>query len=545
MKRRLLLLISLIFLGLIGILNAQPNQTRVPLSPFKNEKQALFGGDLLIDDNPGRDQRNVVICSAFNGWLYAAYTYYVETICHCAIVKSQDNGATWTLLIDSPSPWNNVAFTKLDILVCGNDVPQLKLFLGYIANDTVDDLQNGFVVRINANTGEVEEELLATLENSDHVRDLAIASDYTYPSAGSNPYSIAVVYSMNKIFDTIMFRTSSDGGIYLDKRYKIASSHKYFDHVAISYARSSSYNNGRYFVAWEEKENAGSTTGHLYTAHSEPDFNSPFTTPVLLDSLDPLTANKVRNPSIACQVSSYDNDSLNLTEVILCDKYIPSGNTFDVTGFCNNRAVSTANFRNFKLVPGQNYMCRPAIAYNPYDSTFMVTYYDSTQNLLPYVINNINLPDPESWTFISPGYNDLPGLSRPEPRIALNYEHHSGMNAWSSDRPGGNGMALLDAPYYYYTGIPDEGRMKKHQGSYFYPNPTSGIATLVFDVPVTEMVSISFVASDGRQMETITNSYPAGKQVLKIDISNFPAGLYHYSIDTQCCHSSGNLVLIK
>jgi len=57
-------------------------------------------------------------------------------------------------------------------------------------------------------------------------------------------------------------------------------------------------------------------------AHSEPDFNSPFTTPVCLDSLDSTGINKNRNPKITCQFSIADNDSSNLTEIILAEKWI-------------------------------------------------------------------------------------------------------------------------------------------------------------------------------------------------------------------------------
>ena len=69
MKQRLTILIALVLLLTMNILHAQPG------IPLKDNGSVLFGKDIVIHDRPDRDQKLVAICSAFNGWLYAAYAY--------------------------------------------------------------------------------------------------------------------------------------------------------------------------------------------------------------------------------------------------------------------------------------------------------------------------------------------------------------------------------------------------------------------------------------------------------------------------------------
>jgi hypothetical protein len=92
----------------------------------------------------------------------------------------------------------------------------------------------------------------------------------------------------------ITFYSSSNGVMSFDNTKVVATtSNSYFHKVALNYGRSPSWSTGRYFAVWEAQAGQTSTIGHIYTAHSEPDFNSAFTKPVCIDSVDPSTINKV------------------------------------------------------------------------------------------------------------------------------------------------------------------------------------------------------------------------------------------------------------
>jgi len=306
MKNRVISLVLSIIVLILNQLVAQNGSTTGSVSPFQKNRSVLFGFDTYINSQPQQDQRNVAICSAFNGWLYAVYSYPGNlNQAGVTILRSKNNGLTWSVIYNGTVGFGPTTITKLAISVCGQDSANLKLFIGYCISTLSTTIHIARVGRLNGNTGSPETELLN--ENSESIRDLALASDDLYPALNSNPFSLGVIYTKGDNADSVVFRSSSNGGQSLDSRYCIASSSKYFDKVTLAYGRSPSCSNGRYYAAWEEKQNAGSTSGNIYTAHSEPNFNSPFTIPLQIDSLDASIKNRVSNPAISCQNNGLDN----------------------------------------------------------------------------------------------------------------------------------------------------------------------------------------------------------------------------------------------
>jgi hypothetical protein len=523
MKSRLILFVFLL-LCLTG-LNAQTGWvggTVVPLKP----QSSLFGKDIVIQDTSDRDQRNVATCSAFNGWLYAVYSYPIGIEQAIAVLKSTDNGINWELLGEGGTVFAS-STTRVDIIACGNSNDNLKLFVGYVY--FIDALNTGgaYVIRYKAEPFGYEDELLK--QDGGIIKDLALSSDYMYPCVNSNPHSIGVLFSRKGVIDTLVFRSSSNGGMSLDSRHKIATSSNFFHKVSLNYGRSPSWNSGRYFAAWEEQTSQTSTVGHIYIAHSEPNFDSSFTRPICLDSLDPSLINKVRNPAIACQYSNADNDSANLTEVVLFEKYKPASTDFDVAGFYNVQATTTSHFRPLNIAATPNNELQPDICFNPYNSKFMVTYFDSTDKKLPFLTNDVNLTSPNSWNVISQGYNDNSNLVAPYPKVKVNFGLQDGMNAWISEGTGGNGIALFDAPYSTYTGVAGNsiGSSVRLYGS--YPNPCNNAIKIVFGQKNAGRVTINVMGIMGQSLGTVTDqNYPAGKHVVQFDVSNLPDGNYLY-----------------
>ena len=523
MKSRLILFVFLL-LCLTG-LNAQTGWvggTVVPLKP----QSSLFGKDIVIQDTSDRDQRNVATCSAFNGWLYAVYSYPIGIEQAIAVLKSTDNGINWELLGEGGTVFAS-STTRVDIIACGNSNDNLKLFVGYVY--FIDALNTGgaYVIRYKAEPFGYEDELLK--QDGGIIKDLALSSDYMYPCVNSNPHSIGVLFSRKGVIDTLVFRSSSNGGMSLDSRHKIATSSNFFHKVSLNYGRSPSWNSGRYFAAWEEQTSQTSTVGHIYIAHSDPNFVSSFTRPICLDSLDPSLINKVRNPAIACQYSNADNDSANLTEVVLFEKYKPASTDFDVAGFYNVQATTTSHFRPLNIAATPNNELQPDICFNPYNSKFMVTYFDSTDKKLPFLTNDVNLTSPNSWNVISQGYNDNSNLVAPYPKVKVNFGLQDVMNAWISEGTGGNGIALFDAPYSTYTGVAGNsiGSSVRLYGS--YPNPCNNAIKIVFGQKNAGRVTINVMGIMGQSLGTVTDqNYPAGKHVVQFDVSNLPDGNYLY-----------------
>jgi hypothetical protein len=163
----------------------------------------------------------------------------------------------------------------------------------------------------------------------------------------------------------------------------------------------------------------------------------------------------------------------------------------------------------------------------------MVTYYDSTAQKLPFLVNNYNLKNPNIWDVVSPGYNDSSNISAPYPKVEISSEMKKGADVWIAERSGGNEVAMFDAPYSTWTGV---SRINNNDGSRLiatYPNPCNQKISIAFELKKTEFVTINVLSILGQYIATITDqSYTLGKNVIHYDVSNFPTGTYLYNFNS-------------
>jgi hypothetical protein len=530
----LLIILSFIFLnGLFAQSGSYPF-SGLPLNP---NISPLFGKDIVIHDQPSRNQWQVTVCSAFNGWLYALYTYQKDQMLPAfTLLRSIDNGITWSVLYDGfevatiPTHFNSV-----EIIAPGTSLGNLKVFAVFaFGSDEYYDYGGLELWQFNAETGNFEGGFPLRDGFGDY--SVSIASDYNYPATGSNPYSVGMLYSKHDFSgnDSIIFLSSGDGGVTFNNRKAIAGTSNRFHKVALGYGRSTSKSSGRYYAVWEEKADFTSNTGHIYSAHTEPYFNSSFTSPIMLDALDPLSLNNLKNPSIACQVNNIDNDSADLTTVVLCDKYIPATNSYANEGFYNMRSAGGSHFTPFPLTSSPDNCKEPSISFNPFDLTFMTTYYDSTLKKLPFLVHNFNMANPGSWQVINSGYNDTTNLSDPMPKVALNFLMQQGACVWIRGDTAENGVAVFDAPYITYTGYSEGLVQNLDVKTFVYPNPCSRVASIDINLPAPEWVRISIHKLTGELLAVIADkSYDAGQNKLFYDVSSISCGIYCIRIQTK------------
>ncbi len=512
--------------------------------PYKTNRSPLFGKDIVIHDQPDRDQRNVAVCSAFNGWLYAAYYYTTEPAGNPAIVmlKSVDKGISWTVLWDSYLDVTNSKFSSIKLLTTGNSITNLKLFMATMCkNDYFMDIGEGMVIRYNGETGEYEDGIIDKMD----IYDISIASDLQYPSSSSN--TLGILYSRySNAGDSIIFCSSSNGGLSIDSRHAIAIIGSHPHKVSLAFGRSQSWNGGRYFAAWEEKDDYGSVPGRIYTAHTDPDFNSPFTAPVNLDGIDPANANLCRNPVIACQYNNVDNDSSNLTEIVLFDKFDESTQNYEVKGYYNLQATNHTNYKKLNIPDFLHNGLQPDICFNPFDSTFMMTYFDSTEKKLPFLVNDFRLRNPNQWNIISSGYNDSTNLSAPCPKVNLDFEQHKGINVWSSDQITGDGIAMFDAQYSTLTGISESNRTQDVYLVGVYPNPCNTTITIDFELQKGENITITLYNILGQPIKVLTNQqFSTGRHLVKSDLSDLSPGSYVYTLKTDDFSCPGKISVVR
>jgi hypothetical protein len=509
------------------------------LQPLKEINPVLFADDIVINDQPSQDQGNISICSAFNGWLYAIHSHIGINGGFLTTLRSTDNGNTWEVLLDG------IAFThsllkRMTIMACGNTISDLKVFLGFVYSDTLAHTSGARVLRYSGEPFAFEDAILE--EPSSYVTDLAISNDNLFPSSQSNPYSIAVLYSKRAPSDSLIFISSSNGGLSFDNRKVIAYSQKHFGNVALGYGFSPTMNTGRYFGAWQVTDNIYTDLGNIYCAHTEPNFNSPFTQPKNLDSLDVTAIKKCKNPVLVCQSDDMDNDSADLTEIILFDKYISSSNTYTTTSYFNKRAASDTHFNPFSFSSSANRIKMADLTYNPFDSTFLLTYFDSTNLKLPLLSKNVNLVNPDNWDVLSTGYNDSQNLKVPDPQVELNIGMQQGCNTWVSESSDGNGIALFDAPYHYFTGF--SFMEQRHDLLTVCPNPCSDYAKVSFHLSDRQMASLFIINLLGKTNKLFSDRIcETGENSILINVSGFPEGHYILTLISETSIGSTKMII--
>ncbi|MEI7897179.1 MAG: T9SS type A sorting domain-containing protein [bacterium] len=545
MKKNLFVLMTLLLGFVIQTCHAQSYSNEPPVLPLKTSGSVLFGQDIVINNRPDQDQRNLTICSAPNGWLYSAYSYDSLGQSIIELMRSKDKGLSWQFLgavpfLGGPSE----VIKKLDILVTGNNEPDQKLFLAVLAHEGLFNADYVEFDRLKCDPFNFETQIFRNTSKSYH--DIAIASDNNYPAIGSNPNSIGVVYSKTGTRDSLIFYSSSDGGITFNNRKVIATTTKRFHKVALSYGVSLSQNTGRYFAAWEEQADSISNLGHIYTSHSNPNFNSSFTTPLMLDGIDPSLTNLCRNPVIACQANNVDNDSANLSEVVLFEKFNPGSGDYDVTGFYNKKAATANVFTRLNIAVTTNNELRPSIAFNPYDSTFTLTYFDSTTQKLPLLNKNFNLANPDNWNIVSPGYNGNNNLTAPGPKIIVSEGMHKACSGWTGNQSSGKGVALFDATYIPSVGIAEDGQTDMVRLIRIFPNPCTTTMTVSFEVKCEERIVISLRNLFGQQVANLSDqTWQEGIHSVSYNVSTFSAGIYYYTFKTGTYMASGKICIIR
>jgi len=532
MKRAILFTICNLLLLSTGLLKSQ-TFLNTSILPYQTNASPVFGKDIVIHDMPDRDQRNIAICSAFNGWLYGVHSYLDGDLNYISFIRSVDEGLTWEI-INEGSSFGGYLTLRYDIIVCGNNLTDMRIFLSQVAMDTISYEKFGVLFNGRYFAEPFAPDTYLFGDAVGWYKDVAMAYDKNFPATNSNPFSIAILYSKTGIKDSLIFHYSENGGQSFDNRRVVTVSNHKIEKVALAFGRSASYPEGRYFAAWEEKDTPNATTGHIYTAHTEPYFNSPFTTPVCLVSLDSYYINRGRNPVIACQMSNNDNNYGNLTEVVLFERYVPSLAKYDIAGFYNTQATTSNQFQKFSISSSQDNKLQPDINFNSYKSEFMVTYFDSTTRKLPFLTHDINMTNPDSWTVVSSCYNDSTNIIKPWPKVELSQSKQDGFNVWTQERSTGNGMSMFDATYSTYTGL--EGKINENSEISIraFPNPCDNKITMFFNLKKAEKISIRLFNTAGLCIGTVTdNFFSEGKHFINYDTSKLPQSTYYFILSTD------------
>ncbi len=542
MKKISIPVLSLYFLFLPVTFLAQDLSCPGPMAPVNPGRSPQFGKDIPIYNLPEQNQRSEAVCSASNGSLYAAIVYDTNDCNGYAILHSTDNGLTWIKLYysyvaDPDLVFQNIQIAAIYDSTCGS--------LIYVGVDYYEKILNRYCILIRRYQETPFQYLGPVVWYCDTpFHDFAIACDTS--TNLPDPKSIGVLYSTTGVRDSLIIYSIAGNGLEAKSRQVIATSKKRINKVGLAYGRSATQDKGKYFAVWEEYADQKAVSGNIFTAHSESDYNSKFTKPINLTATDPSLANLCRNPVIACQSGDFDNDSANLTEVILFEKYDSVSENYDIAGFYNKKAATGTIFTRLDIANTQAQEVQPDIIYNPYDSSFVVTCFDSTHKKLPLYRNDFNLKNPDNWECITAAYNDGELFSPPNPKIALNTSQKSVITTWTSKSESGKGAATIDAPYFPPSGILDPENSKPELKIIIWPNPCNTTMNLSFEQKTAGRVTVSVTNVLGQSAKILMDRYfLPGLHTVQFDLSGIQPGACFYTFRCGDTCQNGKFFVAK
>lgn len=541
MKKKFTLLVLLCVLA--GAVTAGGNgiDRRNQALPVKPANPVLYCNDVVIHDDITMDQRDAALSIAFNGWVYSSYTVDQYPNAGLELMKSTDNGWTWNPM------WSYItsgySCNALDIVVCGTSESDLYLFQAGVSYISSTARYVVWVDKYDATSGNFINEVF--FEDSEYrIYDVQIASDYKFPSFGASPYSIGILFSKTSVpADSLIFCSSADGGNTFTNRKVVSYSPDYMDRISLSFGRSDSYYNGRYFAAWYETS-VDPRIGKTYMSNSDPYFDSDWLLPYRLDDLPGSAEDRTNDPVIACQQSVNDNDAGSFTTVVLFNRdYYHDGQDYDVIGGYNK--ISAGGIPAWTpLYLANTDMVKEFEAdlnYDPAYDNFLVTYCDSTNQKLIYAVQGMDMPDPGNWWVIDDQYNDQPNLVNPYPKVEINPWYTQVGHVWDADRAG-NGMAMWDAEYAVGTG----NKVSNEVVLNVTPNPAKDMVNISFSLK--EKSNVKLTVYDIRGLKVYEEDFGMVKSwrpSVTFNAGSLEPGYYSVVIETAGNTATGKLVIVR
>ena len=403
-----------------------------------NTAHAQFGHDVKIDDLPTVQESAVSMDVAFNGWIYAVVIEDAGYV----VKQSRDNGDTWTQIDHIAYTGSYFSFARL--VVAGTDTNSLSVYVAGARQYSVHvDSCVLYVDRYDGRTGNfLAEPYFARY--STYPRGIALTTDYKAPSTSSSPYAVGFAYILSGGYDTLQIVTSVDAGVSFGAPVSVTASGKFLYNPTISYGQSPGWNAGRFFVAWNLYQNYGDKMGNLYCAYNVVG-TSIVTSPFCVDSsATASTTGFTSKPKISCS-TGIGNDSSSVTAAIAFERHYQGGVDIDIWLAYNMTAPSSNSWEFNTIDNTGDVTIQPDISFDPAYDNFLITYFDSSTNHIPYVVEGMNLAGATPIVISTNYADDTTALYDPYPTVRINPALTRVAVAWL--QTPSLGEAMFDAEY--------------------------------------------------------------------------------------------------
>jgi hypothetical protein len=222
--------------------------------------------------------------------------------------------------------------------------------------------------------------------------------------------------------------------------------------------------------------------------------------------------------------------------------YQGHGTDYDILGFYNKRATTNgSNHWHYLQVNNSTENDMTAdITFDPAFNNFLVTYYDSTDQKLPYVVDSMNLTTTSSWITITSQYNDNPNLTAPYPRVEINPVMNQAAHVWNANGTGTNGVAMFDAEYSTLS-VQEVSQGIDHIS--VYPNPVSDNFNISMKVKSSDAIAINVLDLTGKVVFTQNANVNEGDNLINVNTGTMAAGIYVVNIQGTSVNTNMKIIV--
>jgi len=528
LKKFITMVITVVLAIVVTDLAAQHSLGGREILPLKSTLSPVYGPDVLIDPNPAEDQVECRIAVASNGWIYAAYIIRAGGF---RVARSVDGGTTWTY---SATLRPAHTLTAIDLAVTGTDPASIKVWIinaGYFTSSI--DLWDVALQELNGDLTAVGSYSVDSMISNAGYYGTAIATDQPYPSAGTNPYSLAVLFSKGgNSTDEVIFKSSSTGNAVFDNTKVVVTSSSVITQVALAFGRSPAWPAGHYFAAWHEQAYpgwAGDYEGEIYTSSTAGTYNGTWNNPVRLDNLVASGAGRCKHPSIACQANSTNNVSSGISTVVLFDRtvYQAPYDKNGAVGAYNLDPLLSSGWSPLTVESTLNvFSMQPDVAFDSVQNLFYATWCDSTSQHLKCASQLLDITAPSAWTMISSGYNDYQNtLIAPYPKVRINAVSQELVHIWGYRQSSFIDNVVFDGTSVA-TGVPASRQPAGRLVIRLAPNPVTDVFSVSFEAGTSCPATLRILDQAGQVVVVRDFRVKAGQNSITISADGLTQGLY-------------------
>jgi hypothetical protein len=518
-----------------------------PMSP-------TFGTDVVVIDSAAFTYAKSEISVADNGYIYmlVRFNYNIPdyNTNGCMIWRSTDGGLNFNNVFWLYYLTEDYILADIDFVVTGNDPSNIRIWVAEVTNmsSNVNLHSRCTIRRFNANGTQ-----LVTPYDKDWggppntLYNVSIATDYRSPGFGTDPFAIAMAYTVhNAGSDYLMYVYSLDGGVtWIENELYNQAGENLLGEVSLSLGATQTYNLGYYAVAFEC--NKTGVLGDIGVIMNYTNNEGTWTTPVLVNQRLLPAGGKACRPSIALMDNVLANPA-NTVVFPMVVAYEDWGTTENEVNITYNTLLDTYTVGSQAILDDfsshwlDGYNADLENEYEPdlcFDKTynnFLVTYFNTDGNRLAYAYATTDGIHSNTWT-IHDNYRDAstPYTWYVAPKVDINPANTSACFSWTEQDPDDDHQIVYFDAEWSTVGI---------------DNPlTSAASFSLYPNPAYDKVMVN-ITKPGNYEVTVSNL--TGKTIMKqnadertnvLNLEGLNAGVYFVKVSGGGLRSTQKLIV--